>query len=151
MQRDGGPGGGGPGGGGPVGSGNSFTGPAQTLEYGGLGWVYAYSGPTGASTSSQTVLDFTTGSKLIVGQFITCGSIVFSSAVGGVKSAFKISLNDAIVAQTQVDNQTDHSPGPLPVDLVIPPYTNVKVQVISDDTNANAQSTVLFVGRTYGG
>ena len=141
--------GGGPGGGGPLGSGNSFTGPAQTIEYAGLGWVYAYSGETPASTTSQTVLDFQTGSKLIVGQMITNGAIQFESG-GGVITCFKISLNDTVVAITQIDTQADHAPGPPKIDLVIPPYTNVKVEVDSDDNDANKLSTVVFVGRTYG-
>ena len=140
---------GGGGGGGPVGAGNSFTGAAQTLEYAGLGWVYAYSGGHGATTGSQTVLDFQTGSKLIVGVMTTNGNIVFDGA-GGLKSAFQISLNETVVAITQIDNQTDHSPGPPQIELVIPPYTNVKVEVDSDDTNPGALSTVVFVGRTYG-
>jgi hypothetical protein len=140
---------GGGGGGGLVGVANSFTGPAQSLEYTGLGWVYAYSGTTGASTTSQTVLDFKTGSKLIVGKMITNGGIQFSSG-GGLITSFKISLNDAVVAITQIDTQSDHSPSPPKIDLVIPPYTNVKVEVDSDDNGATVLSTVVFVGRTYG-
>ena len=111
--------------------------------------VYAYSGTFPATTSSQTTLEFTTGSKCILGRMVTNGGIQFTTA-GGLKSAFQISLNGEIVAVTQIDNQTDHSPGPPTIPLVLPPYTHVKVEVDSDDNNANVFSTTMFTGKVYG-
>jgi hypothetical protein len=110
--------------------------------------VYAYSGAFSATTSAQTTLEFTTGSEYIVGHITTNGAIQFSST-NGLKSAFQISINGEVVAITQVDNQTDHSPGPPTVKVVLPPYTTVKVEVDSDDTNASVFTTTMFTGRVY--
>ena len=111
---------------------------------------YAYSGEVSATTTAQTVLDFVTGSGYIVGKFNTQGGIMFSTT-GGLTSAFQISFNDQVVSLTQHDNQTDHASGALGlIDIIIPPFTHVKVEVDSDDTNANVFTTVLLTGRVYG-
>jgi hypothetical protein len=138
--------GGGGSGGGPIGVANP-AGTGSVLNYVGDN-VYAYSGAFSASTSAQTTLEFTTGSEYIVGHITTNGAIQFSST-NGLKSAFQISLNGEVVALTQVDNQTDHSPGPPTVKLVLPPYTTVKVEVTSDDNNATVFTTTMFTGRVY--
>jgi len=129
----------------PYASSNVIAGTGLELNYVG-NHCFAYSGTTGASITSQIVLDFQTGSKLIVGKMITNGAIQFSSG-GGVITSFRISLNGLVVAITQIDTQSDHSPSPPKINLVIPPYTNVKVEVDSDDNNASILSTAVFTGK----
>ena len=92
------------------------------------------------------MLDFTTNSEYIVGKLITSGAISFAST-GGLKSAFKVSLNDQIIALTLVDNQTDHSSSVTKLNIILPPFSRVKIEVDSDDTNAGALSTALFTGK----
>jgi len=128
-------------------AGSNPAGTGSVLNYVG-NHVYAYSGTFSATTSAQTTLEFTTGPEYIVGQMVTNGAILFSNA-GGLKSAFQISLNGEIVALTQIDNQTDHSPGPPTIPLILPPFTKVKVEVDSDDNNASVFSTTMFTGRVY--
>tara|TARA_Y100001970_G_scaffold286091_1_gene407412 strand:+ start:459 stop:872 length:414 start_codon:yes stop_codon:yes gene_type:complete len=110
---------------------------------------YAYSGGFGSTTSSQTMLDFTTNSEYIVGKLITSGAIGFDTP-GGLKSAFKVSLNNTPIAFTLVDNQTDHSASVTKLNLILPPFSTLKVEVDSDDTNAGAKSTALFTGKVKG-
>jgi hypothetical protein len=135
------------GGAGNVAGGSNPSGIGSVLNYVG-DHVYAYSGTFAATTSAQTTLEFTTGPEYIVGQMVTNGAILFSTA-GGLKSAFQISLNGQIVAITQIDNQIDHSPGPPTIPLILAPFTKVKVEVDSDDNNANVFSTTMFTGRVY--
>ena len=146
MSLIGGGGSGAGGAGNPVGGANP-AGTGSVLNYVGH-HVYAYSGTFEASTTAQTMMEFTTGSQYIVGHITTNGAIQFSST-GGLKSAFQISMNSEVIAITQVDNQTVHSPGPPTLKLVIPPFTKIKVEVDSDDNNASVFSTALFTGRVY--
>lgn len=139
-------GGSGAGGAGNVVGGNP-AGTGSVLNYIG-DHVYAYSGTLSASTSAQTLLEFTTGNQYIVGHITTNGAIQFSST-GGVKSAFQISVNGEVIALTQIDNQTDHSPAPPTLRVVLPPDTTVKVEVTSDDTNVSVFSSAMFTGRVY--
>jgi hypothetical protein len=112
-------------------------------------YCYAYSGGFGSTTSSQTMLDFTTNGEYIVAKLITSGSIGFDTP-GGLKSAFKISLNGSIIALTLVDNQTDHSSSVTKLNIILPPFSRFKVEVDSDDTNAGALSTAVFTGKVKG-
>ena len=92
------------------------------------------------------MLEFKTNSEYIVGKLITSGSIAFAT-VGGIKSAFQISVNNSIIALTLVDNQIDHSSSVTELDIILPPFSSVKVEVDSDDTNTGVFSTALFTGK----
>ena len=129
-------------------AGSNPSGTGSVLNYIGE-HVYAYSGTFPATTSAQTTLEFTTGSEYIVGEMVTNGAITFGTASGGLITAFQISLNGEVVAITQIDTQSDHSPGPPTIPLVLAPYTHVKVEVDSDDNNASILSTTMFTGRVY--
>jgi len=129
-------------------AGSNPSGTGSVLNYIG-DHVYAYSGTFPATTISQITLEFTTGSAYIVGQMVTNGGIQFGTASGGLITAFQISLNGEVVAITQIDTAADHSPGPPTIPLVLAPYTNVKVEVDSNDSGATVLSTTMFTGRIY--
>jgi len=112
-------------------------------------FAYAYSGAFAATTAAQTMLEIDSGHAYLVGKIITSGSIGFGS-VGGLKSAFQISLNDTVIAYTLVDNQTDHSSSITKVNVVLPPYTRLKIEVDSDDNNVSVFSTAIFVAKVKG-
>jgi len=110
---------------------------------------YAYSGTFPATTSSQTMLDFKTNSEYIVGKLITSGVIGFASP-GGLKSAFQITLNGSVIALTLVDNQTDHSSSITKLNIILPPFSHLTLEVDSDDNNASVFATGLFTGKSIG-
>ena len=91
--------------------------------------VYAYSGTFQSATSAFTMLDFTTGAKTIKGLFAFNGQIRFDSSVSaGGYSGYQVSFNWEKV--------------------VIPPYTNVKVEGVSGEATATELMTVVFTGKT---
>ena len=110
--------------------------------------AYAFSGAFGSTTSSQTMLQFTTGDGYIVGKLTMSGAVSFAS-VGGLKTAFQVSLNGNVIALSLFDNQTDHASSLNRLNILLPPYSTVTVECDSDDTNAGAKSTAVFVGKVY--
>ena len=129
--------------------GGSFTGPAQALEFVG-NWAYAYSGLHDSDTTEFTLFSFTTGSHLIVGEFIFNGSVLFSadSHLGG-NQAFKIAMNGVAISTTKIDTTGTDVGMPMTNNqaVVIPPYTEVLVTAISGEVSATEQVTAMFVGR----
>ena len=128
-------------------SGGNPSGTGSSLNYIG-NHCYAYSGAFGATTSAQTTLEFETGGQYIVGEMLTLGGVAFDTT-GGLKSAFRISINGEVVAVTLIDNQTDHSTSNNAIPMLLAPYSRVKVEVDSDDNNATVLSTTIFTGRVY--
>ena len=129
--------------------GGSFTGPAEALEVVGTRtetFGYAYSGTFEATTSEQTALDFTSGNYLFVGQLqvnaflqlnnVTIRQVGANVTFNGVTVALlQAPLEDAVSSITQ--------------DLIIPPYTEVKVTVISATGDSDNFATVGLTGKIF--
>ena len=149
MQRDGGPGGAG-GAGNPTGG--SFTGPAEALEII-QDHAYAYSGTFESKTTNQTALSFRTGNYMFFGTIFGSGTVAFSSGnLGDGKiSAWRISLNDNVVGFLKTDAAQEDMPNEALMTIIIPPYTQVKVEVLSNGASATELVTTSITGRIYRG
>jgi len=104
------------------------------------------------STSSQTCLDFTTDSSYILAdfQFNAAICVVNNSCVGGGgTSGFALLFNDITVARVKAEGASENMPTTATQRLVIPPFTNVKITVLSDSGDTSFQSTVNLTGRVY--
>jgi len=147
MQRDGGPGG--PGAGGNP-TGGSFTGPAEALEIIG-DFGYAYSGAIPLNNETKTALEFKTGNFMIVSETQVTGRV---AGMGASKElGLIISLNGTKVLQQQ--QMTNTATGGMGMDydsfiIIIPPYTEVKVELYSNDTG-NIDFYATMTGRIYRG
>ena len=140
---------GGGGGGGIVGVGNSFTGPAEALEIIG-DHAYAYSGKHQASTTAADHLKFTSGNYYWVGRLYLNGTTEGGSGSGEVTTAIT-TFNGADVSRLKVDSAVNNDGMATSTynDLIIPPYTEVVVNVDSSATNSGRFSTLVMVGRIY--
>ena len=147
MQRDGGPGGAG-GAGNPTGG--SFTGPAETLEIT-QNLAYAYSGAIALNNETKTTLEFRTGNFTFFSNTQLTGET--ESLGSNEHLALIISLNGVRVLLQKTKANANTGGVNLDYDsfaIIIPPYTEVKVEV---DTN-NAASLSWFTtmtGRIYRG
>ena len=143
-------------GGGVGGAGNpvggSFTGPAEALELVGSEdgkhkFAYAYSGGVPLNNETKTALDFTTGNYLTraeiqhTGRFALYGS---SKSMGII-----VSMNGTqIIRMSRLTNSAHGAMDFDPLYLIIPPYTEVKVEVFTDDTQ-DLENFVTLTGRIY--
>jgi len=110
---------------------------------------YALSGEFGKSTTEQTVLDILTGSGYIVGRITVSGPILTGSGGGGI-ATFQIQFNGETVLWLKVETTAEDQPCNTFADLILPPFTQMKVITDSDSIDANYNTTVIFTGRVYG-
>jgi len=148
MQRDGGPGGAG-GAGNPIGG--SFTGPAEALEII-QNHAYAYSGKFPATNTAQTMFDFTTGNYMFVGKLDFYGLVDPDTSSSGGITAFALSLNgtESVLAKTDTTPNQD-MPSQGHFNIIIPPYTEIALVVVSAENTANEFNTATMSGRIYRG
>ena len=135
-------------------TGGSFTGPAEALELvgdetGEYKFAYAYSGGIPLNNETKTALDFTTGNYLCraaiqhTGRFALYGS---SKTMGII-----VSMNNTqIVQMSRLTNSAQGAIDFDPLYIIIPPYTEVKIEVFTDDTQ-DLENFITLTGRVYRG
>jgi len=112
--------------------------------------AYAFSGAVQINTSNVTHLDFTTGSTYLVGTLFFSGGLKMADITGGTTNGAQISFNDEVIGILKNDTETEDQPTDNTMPIIIPPYTNVKVEVITTGTTAGYLTSVLITGRIYG-
>jgi len=111
-------------------------------------WAYAYSPSLTITTATQTILEFISQAGILVSRFHFLGPLQFSDPAGGRISTYQVSLNDDIVAVVKCDNSgSEHYQEK--IQLILPPFTKVKVIVDSNDSDANFVGSVIVTGRVY--
>jgi hypothetical protein len=100
-----------------------------------------------ASTTTVTVIDFTTGEDYIVGKAQLNGPVSADAALNGENVVAEITFDDNIVVHLKaLQASNPYSPAS---DLVIPPNTRVKVTVDSTDNQAARIGTFSITGEVY--
>ena len=122
--------------------GGSFTGPAQALELVG-DHCYAYSGVQVVGNTETTLLLFETGNYSSV---IKWYPVFFVTTTDNC--TWKSYLNGSLVQQTEADSTTDNNET-VPLRMVIPAYTQVKVTSINSAGGGNKDLGVSLTGRIY--
>ena len=124
------------------GSGGSFTGPAEALEIIG-NHAYAMSGSfasAGGGSADTTYLSFTSGNYYFVGTLH-----IYEKTAGAHERFADISFNGVNIIEIKGDNNPDWL-NIFPIELLIPPYTEVVVDAGSSDA---ASFSAVLVGRIY--
>ena len=147
MQRDGGPGGAG-GAGNPTGG--SFTGPAQALDIYG-DFAAAYTGLHAATVTGFTVLSFTSGNYLFVGEFQLNGAVSLTVPSSQSQTIAQIKFNGIAVSVINTGNVAIDAPLSITQALIIPAYTKVTVEFDMADNQAAQFASGTLIGRIYRG
>jgi len=130
-----------------LGSNASFSGASLGFSYI-RDWVYSYSGSFPASTSEQTLLDSTTPSGFIVGEFQYNQPVAPDSPQNDETSAVQIKFNGVTVSIMRVVEGTGYGAF-VTQTVLIPPLTRVTATCESTDNQAAMLSTFTFVGKLY--
>ena len=112
-------------------------------------YVYAYSGTFQSSTTAQTVIETTTGSGIIVGEFQLNGPVQAAEPNVGTICTGDIKFNGETIAIIKTDTASESQPGSESQKVIIPPFTTISVSVDSDNNQAARLGTVTFTGRVY--
>jgi len=113
--------------------------------------AYAFSGTFAASTSTQTMLQFTTGREYLIGEWFMSGGVSYASGnLGdGQDTGYRITINGSIVSLVKLSSITESMPTTATEPMVIPPYSNVQVEILSSGDSGTQLGTCSFVGRVY--
>ena len=125
-----------------IGSNATFTGPQQGLTVIG-DYAYAYSGVLGIDTTETTMLEFTTGSEIIVAEF----NFTVTERTGDQLFG-NIYMNGLKLATSWSGLSTNNGEPSYPIKLIIPPLTTIKVTG-DNITAATREFAVTMIGRVY--
>jgi len=113
-------------------------------------WAYAYSGQFSEVTTPQLVLDFTTGSGIIVAE------LQFNSFVGetdpnlGSRGTCAIVINGEALGIIKAASSSDATPSSVTQKLILPPLTHLTATIDASSTGVTSKGSVIFTGRVYG-
>jgi len=115
-------------------------------------YVYSFSGTFAASQTTQICLEFTTGSGLILGTFFMSGGVSYLTAnLGdGQHTGYRLTLNGEIASLIKLSSITEAMPTTATQEILLPPFTSVKLEILSSAASAYQLSTCAFSGRVYG-
>ena len=114
-------------------------------------YAYAYSGNYEANTTViEGIIDFTSGAGVIVALFQLNGAISPTVADNRTASSATIKFNGETVAILGAGNGAIDAPMSDENKLIIPPFTNVQIDLDAAAIDAGMFSSVNIVGRVYG-
>lgn len=113
--------------------------------------IYAYSGTLTTTNTSKTGLLFRSDHKYIKGQFEFMGGVNYNAGNlnDGTIDAFRITLNDAVVGIIKIDMIQEDMPTKETFDIIIPPYSNVLVEVLGSANAVSELITITFTGEGF--
>jgi hypothetical protein len=132
----------------PYASSNVVAGAGLELNYIG-NHCYAFSGEFGTSGVSQTTLEFTTGKEYIIFKAYFTGPLKFSDPNTGREANWQVSLNGIIIANIHTDTTEADITAQGELEFLVPPFTNVLIELDGNDTDAAYTSCVVLTGTVY--
>ena len=108
--------------------------------------AYAYN-RVAASTTTQTVLEFTSGNFLFVGTLHLAGFVDDDNPTTRAAAASECQFNDSTVLI--LSTVAYRSPMSDTAPIIIPPYTSVKITVDAESDDADAFATLSLAGRIH--
>ena len=136
------------GGGAPNVAGGNPSGTGTSLNYIG-NHAYAYSGGLQSNTSNVTHLQFTSGQSYIHGTLSFTAAAKMADISGGEVSGCQVSFDNQVISVLKADTTTEDQPTDNTMPIIIPPFTNVTVEVISTGSTSGYLTSVSIVGRVY--
>lgn len=128
----------------PAGSGGT-SGIGKGLTYVG-NFAYAYSGAFADSQTPQTVLDFSTGSRIIKGILQFNAFVKEDNPSDGSRGTCTIEMDGQVIAILKADGLEDDTPNVATQELIIPPFTRLTAKIDSSGTTSTHKATTLFTG-----
>jgi hypothetical protein len=110
---------------------------------------YAYSGEKAATTAAKIYLDFETKDALVKGVLQVNGPVDDDTPTVGATSASQIYLNDVKLGILKTDTKDEDTPGTNRWELILPPYSRVKVTMLDDQNEADRYGSMSFIGEVY--
>ena len=114
---------------------------------------FAYSPQVDANTVLETLLEFQTGPSFLKCHFYYTGYMGpdGGSSSAGLRGICSIYFNDNSILQIMSDNDSGNMAQTYGPELIIPPFTKVKVSTTSVSSTADYVAQCAVVGKVYSG
>ena len=112
-------------------------------------WIYCYSGPYAASTAATKVIDFTSGAGLVVAEYQFSGYVDDDNA-GERSAGLSVLYFNELKVFVLSAGQQNIGDFMVRAQILIPPFTHIKVDIESDSNSGDHWGSVAIVGRVYG-
>jgi len=112
--------------------------------------AFAFSGEFNTTTSSQIALQFQTQSGYILFNAYFTGPTQFSDPNTGREANWQVSFNDIVIATAHADTSEGDILQQPQLKFLAPPFTNIKIEVVGNDSAALMKNCALLTGRVYG-
>ena len=107
-------------------------------------FAYAYSGAINTDNVAKTLLDFTTGTEVIVGTFRPCYMVETDK-----NFSWSIKMNDELSAFMVFASANPNGSVQNEINLVIPPFTHVVITAVNAEDTAAKDVGCLLTGEVY--
>ena len=107
-------------------------------------WAYSLSGRTPTDDSDTILTDFTSGSGVIVAQWVPGYADESSDNM-----QFRVKFNEIDIYQTTLDSRVTYSPYQY-INFIIPSFTRVRVTCVNKSGGSTVNMISNFTGRVYG-
>jgi len=109
---------------------------------------YAQSGAKGSTTGQVEYLNFVSPGY-IVGTLTLNAGVEQGTPTVGVTAAWQLSFNGIVIAAYKSDSIAENMPASIVVPILIPPRTEVKITVLTDQDNSDKLNSCTIIGRVY--
>ena len=123
-------------------AGSNPSGTGSSLNYIG-NWVSGYSGRVSINDSETALMDFTTGSELIVANVQFFYAVDASSAQN---FAYTIKINGEIISKYIVNGSSTYTSANNPILLVLSPFSHVQLLAQNVEDSSSLEQAVTFTG-----
>ena len=127
----------------------TFLAPSKGLSITGS-HCYAFSGAVQSKTSTQTLLDFTSGSGYIVATLTMTAPVNMTIPANGFIRVFQLNFNSQTVGLYKLESDIEDMPTMTEAQILIPPFTAVVLTCVDSATSAAYYGTANITGRVYG-
>jgi len=107
-------------------------------------WAYGYSGDTTVGSSNVNLLEFTSGSGILIAEFQFSSSQMHTD-----NFQYQIRLNDLTVFSYIVTDAIQYTDPDIPIRVIIPPFTPVKAMAKNISSGTTYSQNVALTGRVY--
>ena len=105
--------------------------------------AYAYSGTVQATQSDATLLEFTTGNKLIIGEITCAGAVDNTNSETGCITAWTLTMNAVEIIRMKTETLQEDMPPYTTTPILIPAYTSIKLVVLSNATVGACSAMII--------
>ena len=109
--------------------------------------AYAFSGLQSINTSDVLVFNFTTGNYVLEAELFLTSGVTVGDVEDGSFNVYTLALNGIDLMYMKIQSSGEAMPATITMPIIIPPFTVVTLNVISNGTGSAYRTAASIAGR----